>query len=607
MVKEEGLAARLHYDDHERRSGLVRFLAPDVTPDAVAIADDAELGDFRDGDWQVDHLAPGPGLAVARRDGARPAASRSARRSASPAAGWTRASPSSSSSTTAAASRSRPALGLELSLHLLGGGGNPSAWYDVGGVRSAHDGAGAGRRRSTAIGYGNDWVGRRGRRASRAGRRRLVEPHRDGLQLGIGLRARLPGQYPAPVLARQDRARRDPPVRGQPARGRRAGPGPRGDRATVTSRGPGSRPAGSHEPAPPRRPRPLLPAVPDRPVHRAVPPDPSAAPFRDWNERITAECYRPNAERGTLEHASWNIGPTLTAYLAGRGPGCPGRASPRRTRRAAARRAGPGVAQSFHHAILPLASLHDRRTEIAWGMRDFEYRFGRRPRAMWLPETAVDLATLRLLAEAGVGATILAPWQADAPHLEPPAVPRRRRRRAPRRGGVLRREPVRLGLVRARRDRGRGPFARERVGPRLWAGARGRDAVPSPSSPATASCTATTSPSGTCSSTGSSPRRPTRPDRGYDVVTLGDRARGAAGPPPPRDPDPRPHLVELPPRGAPLVRRSARTPRTAAGRRRCARRSSGSPAASTPWPRPSRASCRASSTCGRPATATSTS
>src|SRR5262245_21675574 len=29
MVKEAGLADRLHYDDHERRSGLVRFLAPE--------------------------------------------------------------------------------------------------------------------------------------------------------------------------------------------------------------------------------------------------------------------------------------------------------------------------------------------------------------------------------------------------------------------------------------------------------------------------------------------------------------------------------------------------------------------------------------------------
>ena len=64
-VKEEGLAGHLHYDDHERRSGLVRFLAPDVTPEAFATAAERELGDFRDGEWRVDHLAPGPGLALA--------------------------------------------------------------------------------------------------------------------------------------------------------------------------------------------------------------------------------------------------------------------------------------------------------------------------------------------------------------------------------------------------------------------------------------------------------------------------------------------------------------------------------------------------------------
>jgi hypothetical protein len=49
-------------------------------------------------------------------------------------------------------------LGLELAIHLLGGGGNPSAWYDVGGARSAHDGAGEADGVSV-IGYGNDWVG----------------------------------------------------------------------------------------------------------------------------------------------------------------------------------------------------------------------------------------------------------------------------------------------------------------------------------------------------------------------------------------------------------------------------------------------------------------
>ncbi len=145
------------------------------------------------------------------------------------------------------------------------------------------------------------------------------------------------------------------------------------------------------------------------PFSGQVPPDASAAPFRDWNERITAECYRPNAERGVLRHTSWDLGPTLSDYLAEEAPDVLAGFA------AAAR---PGIAQAFHHSILPLAPMHDRRTEVVWGLRDFEHRFGRRPTALWLPETAVDLPTLRILAEAGVTATILAPWQADVPHVD---------------------------------------------------------------------------------------------------------------------------------------------------------------------------------------------
>jgi hypothetical protein len=76
------------------------------------------------------------------------------------------------------------------------------------------------------------------------------------------------------------------------------------------------------------------------------------------------------------------------------------------------------MAQPYHHTILPLASMADRRTEIRWGLRDFELRFSRPARGLWLPETAVDLATLRLLADEGVSYTILAPWQAADPELE---------------------------------------------------------------------------------------------------------------------------------------------------------------------------------------------
>ncbi|OGN87566.1 MAG: hypothetical protein A2X23_08135 [Chloroflexi bacterium GWC2_73_18] len=141
------------------------------------------------------------------------------------------------------------------------------------------------------------------------------------------------------------------------------------------------------------------------PFSGAMPREPKAAPYHDWNERITAECYRPNAERGNFGRIGWNVGPTLTAWLAAEAPDVLGAIAAQDLGR-------NGIAQGYHHTILPLASARDRRTEIRWGMRDFEYRFGRRSTGFWLPETAVDLATLRDLAAEGVRWTILAPWQA---------------------------------------------------------------------------------------------------------------------------------------------------------------------------------------------------
>lgn len=142
-----------------------------------------------------------------------------------------------------------------------------------------------------------------------------------------------------------------------------------------------------------------------------VPPDPAAAPFPDWNARITAECYRPNVERGNPDRMSFDLGPTLAAWLASGDPaayaGFVGELA-----------AANAMAQPYHHTILPLASAADRRTEIRWGLRDFAFRYGRPARGAWLPETAVDLATLRILAEERVRYTILAPWQAADAHLD---------------------------------------------------------------------------------------------------------------------------------------------------------------------------------------------
>jgi hypothetical protein len=147
------------------------------------------------------------------------------------------------------------------------------------------------------------------------------------------------------------------------------------------------------------------------PFSGRVPVDPSAAPAHDWTARISEECYRPNAEIGNLRHISWNLGPTLAGWMRD--------GDPTAYRGFIGGDLGVnGMAQPFHHTILPLASAADRRTEIHWGLRDFELRFGRRAIGMWLPESAVDLTTLRLLAEHGVEHTILAPWQAAGHHIE---------------------------------------------------------------------------------------------------------------------------------------------------------------------------------------------
>lgn len=152
----------------------------------------------------------------------------------------------------------------------------------------------------------------------------------------------------------------------------------------------------------------------------------SAAPFHDWNERITAECYAPVGAARILDGAgriaaivnlysriSFNFGPTLLSWLERHAPETYA-AILEADRESAARFGGHGsaMAQAYNHAILPLASRRDKLTQVRWGIADFEHRFGRRPEGMWLPETAADLETLEVLAEEGIRFTILAPHQA---------------------------------------------------------------------------------------------------------------------------------------------------------------------------------------------------
>lgn len=154
----------------------------------------------------------------------------------------------------------------------------------------------------------------------------------------------------------------------------------------------------------------------------------SAYPYHDWNERIAVECYSPNLAARILEpdryiarivnnysRISFNFGPTLLSWIAEHLPETY-RGILDADKQSQKRFSGHGsaLAQAYNHMILPLANSRDKKTQIRWGIQDFESRFGRIPEGMWLPETAVDLETLDLLAEAGMKFAILAPHQAQA-------------------------------------------------------------------------------------------------------------------------------------------------------------------------------------------------
>lgn len=146
-----------------------------------------------------------------------------------------------------------------------------------------------------------------------------------------------------------------------------------------------------------------------------IPREAGAAPFENYNEKITAECYQPNAELGNFERISFDLGPTLASWLELHHPQVYHTIIAADQANVARYGAGNALAQAYNHTILPLATSRDKRTQIVWGLDDFAHRFGHPAEGMWLPETAVDLETLDILAEQGVRYTVLAPWQSAGP------------------------------------------------------------------------------------------------------------------------------------------------------------------------------------------------
>jgi alpha-amylase/alpha-mannosidase (GH57 family) len=157
-----------------------------------------------------------------------------------------------------------------------------------------------------------------------------------------------------------------------------------------------------------------------------IPLQESAHPAHDWNQRITHECYRPNVRSRVMgpgnlieeivNNCAWisfDFGPTLLSWLEVNASAVYREilAADRISRRLQNGH-GNAIAQVYNHVIMPLANERDKRTQVVWGLRDFALRFGRESESIWLPETAVNLETIRILIEHGLRYVILSPYQA---------------------------------------------------------------------------------------------------------------------------------------------------------------------------------------------------
>ncbi len=164
----------------------------------------------------------------------------------------------------------------------------------------------------------------------------------------------------------------------------------------------------------------------ESPFTNEIPRELSASPSRNWNERITKECYSPNAYSRILadggriidmsnnyKYLSFNFGPTLLDYIA-------------KTREDLLERIieadkdsierlgfGNAIAQVYNHIILPLAKKEDMKTQIKWGLYNFEKYFNRKSSGIWLAETAINADVVDCLVDCGVKFTILSPYQAQ--------------------------------------------------------------------------------------------------------------------------------------------------------------------------------------------------
>ncbi|GHO69398.1 hypothetical protein KSC_082900 [Ktedonobacter sp. SOSP1-52] len=119
----------------------------------------------------------------------------------------------------------------------------------------------------------------------------------------------------------------------------------------------------------------------ENPFTHEIPLEASASPFVNFNEKITAECYRPNAEEGNFAAISYDMGPTLAAWLEIHHPEVYQQIIDADRQHIARYGVGNAMAQAYNHTILPLATTRDKHTQILWGCATSSSAMGTKPMA----------------------------------------------------------------------------------------------------------------------------------------------------------------------------------------------------------------------------------
>ncbi len=141
--------------------------------------------------------------------------------------------------------------------------------------------------------------------------------------------------------------------------------------------------------------------------------EPGAEPYDNWNEKVAAECYLPNAELGNFNLMSFDVGATLLRWMDTCAPNTYRLIMDADRAHVEQHGAGNALMTPSHHTILPLARKRDRVSQVQWGLTAFAHRYGRPPVGLWLPEMAVDLETLQIIHDLGIQFTILSEKQLE--------------------------------------------------------------------------------------------------------------------------------------------------------------------------------------------------